>query len=229
YLDKRAKRLKRRKKRKRRKKENKGKKRKRDEAQAAEAVDEVDVEAEDAENAREQLRIISQPSNSLQRATTINDVCRIYSVQKDAHEPLRKMEANPRLMRLRRTQEIRKARAKTKEAGNLKKKIEDYALTRHLAAAAPDSDRPFALDPKTGYCKACRRYHRPSACMAHMNKGKSTIGVLSYQVPCPKSKPKCISVMAYGAAGSGVGSRITGHLRWGGNWIRQELLKLGVV
>ncbi|KAK3812880.1 MAG: hypothetical protein J3Q66DRAFT_371461 [Benniella sp.] len=46
---------------------------------------------------------------------------------------------------------------------------------------------------------------------------------------CPTDKPDHITVFAYGAAGSGVGSRIGGHLRWGGNWMRQELLRQGLV
>ncbi|KAG0195959.1 hypothetical protein BGX28_000325, partial [Mortierella sp. GBA30] len=41
--------------------------------------------------------------------------------------------------------------------------------------------------------------------------------------------PKVVSTIAYGAAGSGVGSRIGSHLKWGGGWIRRFLLLIDML
>ncbi|KAF9979050.1 hypothetical protein BGZ75_009846 [Mortierella antarctica] len=47
-----------------------------------------------------------------------------------------------------------------------------------------------------------------------------------YDPECPRNKRNTVTVLAYGAAGSGAGSRIGGHLRWGGKW---QFLRQGVV
>ncbi|CAO3570942.1 unnamed protein product [Mortierella alpina] len=41
--------------------------------------------------------------------------------------------------------------------------------------------------------------------------------------------PKVVTAIAYGAAGSCVGGRIGGHMKWGGDWIREHLLWLDML
>ncbi|CAO3572424.1 unnamed protein product [Mortierella alpina] len=41
--------------------------------------------------------------------------------------------------------------------------------------------------------------------------------------------PKVVTAIAYGAAGSCVGGRIGGHMKWGGDWIRKRLLWLDML
>ena len=159
------------------------------------------------------MKAISEPKNSPMAARTLEDVARISALRREASEPIRTIQSNKRLQNLHHTQEIQKKRSKTKAAAKLKEAIED-----HSAHPDPPIDKINQVNGNNGYCQPCRRHHPPTMC-----------NHLIYPSACPKSKPDNITVFAYGAAGSGVGSRISGHLRWGGNWMREELLRLGLV
>lgn len=167
-----------------------------------------------SKTASDHMKIISEPKNSPMAARTLDDVARIATLRREAAEPIRTIQSSKRLQNLHHTQEIQKKASKTKAAAKLKEAIEDHSL----AHPDPLIDKVSKVNGSNGYCKPCRQHHPPTMC-----------NTLSYPDQCPKSKPDNITVFAYGSAGSGVGSRIGGHLRWGGNWMRQELLRLGLV
>ncbi|CAO3569228.1 unnamed protein product [Mortierella alpina] len=180
--------------------------------------------ASDAERAQWHMKEISRPENSLNSAFTLEDVAHATRIRQKAHGPLQRMEATPALTRMRKTQELRKARALAKTASNLKQSITDHAL----ANVAETASTP-AVDLRTGFCSGCRRYHRPTVQTMRRGPGLSTNQQLAYPATCPKAKPQTVTIMAYGTAGSGIGARIGGHLKWGGKWLRHELLRLDMV
>jgi len=177
---------------------------------------------QDAEKARAHVKKISKPSNSLLNACNINEVARIATIRKDAHEPLLQLESCNKLVHLRKTQELRKSRAKDKASSNFKKTIDQHALSEYTGESG-------TVNSSTGYCKECRRYHPPCIATSSRSPNESTEQRLVYQVLCPKTKPDIVTIIAYGAAGTGVGSRIGGSLRWGGPWLRLGLLQLDMV
>ncbi|KAK3823171.1 MAG: hypothetical protein J3Q66DRAFT_331003 [Benniella sp.] len=176
----------------------------------------------DAKQARAHMKEISKPSNSLLNAHSIKDVARIATIRKKAQEPLLQIESSNKLVHLRKTQELRKARAKDKAAANFKKAIDQHAFSEWTSESG-------TVNSSTGFCKECRRYHPPCIASSPRSPDESTEQRLVYQVPCPKTKPDMMTVIAYGAAGTGIGSRIGGSLRWGGHWLRLGLLRLNTV
>lgn len=162
---------------------------------------------------------IRKPENSPKAARSVQDVARVSKLRREASHPIRLAQSTNRLLNMRHTQELSKKRAKADAAARLKKTITSYALAR----------KPYAptnrINASTGFCRRCHRHHPPI-----LRSGRHPGTRLSYQVNCcPRTRPQNVTVFAYGAAGSGVGSRIGGHLRWGGKWMRQELLRLGIV
>ncbi|KAK3808800.1 MAG: hypothetical protein J3Q66DRAFT_417376 [Benniella sp.] len=160
------------------------------------------------------MKAISQPRNSPMAARTLEDIARISAIRREASDPIRSIQSNKRLQNLHHTQEIQKKISKTNAAAKLKKAIEDHSL----AHPDPPVDKINKVNGNSGYCQPCRQHHPPKMC-----------NHLTYPDQCPTDKPDHITVFAYGAAESGIGSRISGHLRWGGNWMRQELLRQGLV
>jgi len=183
----------------------------------------VDQPAQDARDARFHMSKISDPANSLKNALSVDEVARVAKIRKDAHEPLRKLESCNQLVHMRKTQELRKTRAKAKVAASLKNAIDQHTLS------SSSSTQPNSINSATGYCHICRTYHPPIIESVTGCPDESTQQHLVYRVACPKTKPQLISIIAYGAAGTGVGSRIGGNLRWGGNWLRRLLLQLDMV
>ncbi|KAG9320341.1 hypothetical protein KVV02_004252, partial [Mortierella alpina] len=137
---------------------------------------------------------------------------------------LQRMESSPALIRMRKSQELRKSRALAKTASSLKKSIADHSL----AEFAESTSTP-TVDPRTGFCSGCRRYHQPAVHTLRRGPGLSTNQHLAYPATCPKAKPETVTIMAYGTAGSGIGARIGGYLKWGGKWLRHQLLRLDMV
>ncbi|KAF9920842.1 hypothetical protein BGZ67_000960, partial [Mortierella alpina] len=166
-----------------------------------------ETKASDAEQAQRHMKAISQPENSLTGAITLEDVAHAARVRQQAHGPLQRMESSPALIRIRKTQELRKARTLAKTASNLKRSIADYAI----ANVAESTSTP-TVDPRTGFCNGCRRYHQPAVHTLRRGPGLSTNQHLAYPATCPKAKPNTVTIMAYGTAGSGIGTRIGGHL-----------------
>ncbi|KAF9343369.1 hypothetical protein BGX34_006848, partial [Mortierella sp. NVP85] len=85
--------------------------------------------AQDAREARFHMSKISDPANSLKNALSIDEIARIAKIRKDAHEPLRKLESCNPLVHMRKTQELRKTRAKAKITAGLKNAIDQHALS----------------------------------------------------------------------------------------------------
>ncbi|KAF9965257.1 hypothetical protein BGZ70_005155 [Mortierella alpina] len=177
------------------------------------AEDAIKRLAKEAEDARRLQSRVSAPSNSLKTTLSIADVKRIYTVRREVQGPLNVLESQRRLSNLRRTQEHRKARAKAREVATLKRSTQEHCT-------APPEGSSATVDLCTGYCRGCRQYHPPR------HKAPSA---LAYPQTCPRARPDMVTVVAYGAAGTGVGSRIGGHLRCGGRWIREQLLRQGVL
>ncbi|KAI8355837.1 hypothetical protein B0O80DRAFT_448080 [Mortierella sp. GBAus27b] len=183
-------------------------------------MEEVDNHHEGAQTpktARDYLDVISMPANTPKAARSVQDIARISSLRREAFKPIHTVQSSACLVRLKHTQEIHKKKAKTAAAARLKKAIEAHSLARR--PSLPVSH----INANNGYCRRCHLHHPPI-----LQVGKKSTR-LSYQVHCPKTKPQSVTVFAHGAAGSGVGSRIGGNLRWGGKWMRQELQRLGVV
>ncbi|KAF9346914.1 hypothetical protein BGX34_003525, partial [Mortierella sp. NVP85] len=183
-----------------------------DEALDSEGLEEPNIKdpVKPSKTASEHMKIISKPGNSPLAARSLEDVARISSLRREAYEPLRVIESSKRLLNLHHSQEIQEKVSKTRAAGKLKEAIENHS-------AHPDP--PVGqVNRNNGYCKDCRQHHSPTS--------KT---VLTYPNQCAKNKPDNVTVFAYGAAGSGVGSTIGGHIRWGGHWMREELLRLGLV
>ena len=181
--------------------------------------EELDIEdpvtsATSKKTARDHMKIISEPRNSPMAARNLEDIARIATLRREASEPVRAIQSSKRLVNLHHTQEIRKKSAKTKAAVTLKRAVEAHSL----AHPDPPIDKINQVNRNNGYCKPCRQHHPPTMCNSFI-----------YPNQCPKNKPDNVTVIAYGSAGSGVGSRIGGHLRWGGNWMREELLRQGLV
>lgn len=177
------------------------------------AEEELDRQAEQAEEARHHLEQLSDPSSSLKTALTINDVGSVYDIRHEAHGPLNVLESTRRMSNFRRAQEQRKVRAKAKEVARLKRSTEEHSTAQPQGTS-------ITVDPHTGFCRKCHHYHAPR----HGSRS-----ALAYPMTCSAQKLDVRTVVAYGAAGSGIGSRIGGHLRWGGAWIREQLLRQGVL
>ena len=81
---------------------------------------------------------ISAPENSLLCARSIQDISRISSVRREARGPLLQLTKHPRLVRLRKTQRLRKKRAKKQAAARLKRCIKEHALASYAGEAPKD-------------------------------------------------------------------------------------------
>ena len=171
----------------------------------------------DAEAARHHLQRISTPKNSLLNARTVQEVGRISAIRREASGPISKVQRSNGLLRLRHTQEMQKKRAKAKAAKATKQAINAHSASSHRH-----------VNENTGHCRTCRRHHPPTQCTRRTGRA-STTNRLAYAPDCPRTRPSTVTVLAYGTAGSGAGSRIHGHVRWGGKWLREQLLRQDVV
>lgn len=168
---------------------------------------------------QEALDAVSAPENSLMHARSIQDVDRISTVRRDAGEPFRELRQHPRLRRLKYTQTLRKKRAKKRVASKVKRSIKEHAIAIH-----PDSSSDSSVHPMDGWCSSCKVHH-PLA-----SRGpKGERAQFTYSTSCPRAGLNVACVTAYGAAGSCIGSRLGGHLKWGGKWIRRELLLMNIL
>ncbi|KAF9271240.1 hypothetical protein BGZ68_003977, partial [Mortierella alpina] len=130
-------------------KRNKGKQRQESDSSDNDDDDNSDLtakesKASDAEQAQWHMKEISRPENSLTRAFTLEDIARAARFRQKAHGPLQRIEASPALIRMRKTQELRKARALAKTASKLKKSITEHAL-----ASVAESPSAPAVDLRT--------------------------------------------------------------------------------
>lgn len=80
-----------------------------------------------------------------------------------------------------------------------------------IPSLAPGAAQVSSVD---GYCSGCNRHHI----------AKST-GRYHHPKQCPKTQPSVLPVMLIGDAGTGVGSRIKGQARRGGNKMREEHIR----
>lgn len=67
-----------------------------------------------------------------------------------------------------------------------------------------------------GWCSKCDAHHIPKI---------SDSRNFAYDTTCPKLRPWVLPLLVIGNAGTGVGSRITGHARRGGKKLRQEHIR----
>ena len=79
-----------------------------------------------------------------------------------------------------------------------------------------------------GFCPSCNTHHRPELIVDPSNPSKTRL-ILKHVKNCPRSLPKVIPLFLHGAAGMGVGSRLKGNAKMGGNKIPQRHMHHGPV
>ncbi|KAG0195960.1 hypothetical protein BGX28_000326 [Mortierella sp. GBA30] len=74
---------------------------------------------------------ISSSTNSLLYARNIQDIDRVSGTRRATCEPLFQLNQHPRLLRLRRTQRLRKKQGKKRIVAHIKHQIKEHALSVH--------------------------------------------------------------------------------------------------
>ncbi|KAF9972997.1 hypothetical protein BGZ73_003796 [Actinomortierella ambigua] len=151
------------------------------------------------------LKAVSSKEAALSSATSLKNIDDTVSARRLVKAEIRRFNNTRQLKKLRRTKRDRDRRAVAKAAGRIRDSATDYTLSQTQSESEPPS-----IDPATGYCSKCDEYEvqRPTAdCFKHPKV-------------CVKHKAQVVHLGFVGDAGAGIGPRIGGHLRRGGNRLR---------
>lgn len=95
---------------------------------------------------------------------------------------------------------------------------------------SPSSTAPLSPTEilSNGFCSSCRTHHRPELVADPSCPTRKRL-VLRHVKNCPKTLPRVMPLFLHGAAGMGVGSRLKGNCKMGGNHIPHRHMHHGPV
>ncbi|KAF9163009.1 hypothetical protein DFQ26_003042 [Actinomortierella ambigua] len=159
--------------------------------------------------ASDALKAVSTKEAALSSATTIAQIDKAAGIRRLAKGELRKFNDSRNLKKLRRTKRHRNSRALAKMASHVRDNATKHALNQQKPEPEHES-MPSSVDQTTGYCSNCEEYEMQ----------KVTSGCFQHPTSCVKHRPQVVHIGFVGDSGSGVGSRIGGHVRRGGGRLR---------
>ncbi|GJJ74279.1 hypothetical protein EMPS_06637 [Entomortierella parvispora] len=158
--------------------------------------------------------------NSIRRANSSHAIEQAQETRRNCRTTLRSFEKSRRMKNLRRRTELQLRNTYDKVAA-----AERDAFKRVVnvdSNSLQTSGEPSY--PSTGYCTDCRTHHRPEF-VVDPSAPRGRRLVLKHVNQCPRASPIVMPLMLHGAAGSGVGSRLKGHSKMGGNKIPEKHLR----
>ncbi|KAG9071055.1 hypothetical protein KI688_008598 [Linnemannia hyalina] len=145
--------------------------------------------------------------NSVLKAQTISEVDSAQVTRRSATQPLRNFEGSKSLVKQTHHKDLQLQRAWQTIAADERRKMQDFS--RGTGQTQPASVN--TVDSIDGCCK-CGRHHLP------IRVGRA----LTYPQECPRDALPIIPIMFVGTAGIGTGSRIGGHLKYGGKKVVEQ-------
>ncbi|KAI8356335.1 hypothetical protein B0O80DRAFT_24618 [Mortierella sp. GBAus27b] len=162
---------------------------------------------ETQEQIRTSLQAISDPSSSISRAVSIQDIDTAHKCRKEHREVLREFEHTNA-----RSKDLQTQRLRTNKTWNKLGASERHHVVEASREHAESASSRLTVSPADGYCSMCHIHHIPNAFDQDFR----------YNTQCPHSAKEALPVMLVGNAGTCVGSRIGGHARRGGKKLRKE-------
>lgn len=172
-------------------------------------------------NTREQLlmedRYIGAKTDvSLAAASTLEEVTAAFEARVPVINDIRNFNKDSSLIKLRRTTRHRTTTTWARLASNLRSKAVDYMIER----LTPQERGVACVDSSTGFCSECKTYE--------VGKCRSS-GHYHHPTHCVHTVSEVRYVGFIGSSGTGVGSRLKGNFRLGGQRIREQHKQFGTV
>ncbi|KAF9123262.1 hypothetical protein BGX30_001536 [Mortierella sp. GBA39] len=145
--------------------------------------------------------------NSVLKAQAIREVDSAQVTRRSAAQPLRNFEGSKSLVKQSHHKDLQLQRAWQTIAADERRKIQDFSR----GTGQPQPASVNTVDPIDGFCK-CGRHHLP------IRIGRA----LTYPQESPRDALPIIPIMFVGTAGIGTGSRLGGHLKYGGKKVVEQ-------
>ncbi|GJJ75259.1 hypothetical protein EMPS_07617 [Entomortierella parvispora] len=171
---------------------------------------------------------------SITRASTSHAIEEAQELRRRVRKDLRKFENSKKMQSLRHYKELRLRRAYDRIAAKERKAFSRQANITADASLLPSSLQSplipsllITAPPRlqtNGFCLKCGIHHRPEPTLDRTSPERPRMS-LQHLEACPKSRPVVIPLMLHGDAGLGVGSRLKGHSKMGGNKVPERHMR----
>ncbi|GJJ70397.1 hypothetical protein EMPS_02746 [Entomortierella parvispora] len=171
---------------------------------------------------------------SITRASTSHAIEEAQELRRRVRKDLRIFENSKKMQNLRHYKELQLRRAYDRIAAKERKAFSRQANITADASSPPSSLQSplissllITAPPRlqtNGFCLKCGIHHRPEPTLDRTSPERPRMS-LQHLETCPKSRPVVIPLMLHGDAGMGVGSRLKGHSKMGGNKVPERHMR----